>query len=343
MLAQRFAKLLFGYDVFVSYAYTDGREYASGLEKELTGRDFSCFFDTEELAYGEQLHASLRRAIEKSKVLILVGTEGALAAPYVAFEVDAALRARKTVLPVDIDRIRERVPDPTLRGLRWLEDFRTEDTRKVPTPLVVAGISSHFHFVRRSTLARWAGASILVALVAAASVAGWQLRLAEQSRQEAMRLDRLAESRKRAELARYLADLAGRSARADPQRSILLAVEAVATARSSEGAWTPAAEQALREALGQIGGSPIRTDAGLRRAALGPKAGRFLATTPEGQLELLEVSQSSPSPSPSVLRRFSSKPMSYDLSGDGRWLAIATHEGTTELWDLVDCVNRKVY
>lgn len=129
---QRFSKWLLGYDVFLSYAYADGQEYARRLEKELTNRDFSCFLDLEELAYGDALSPSLRRAIARCKLLILVGTEAVLFAPYVDLEVKAALQARTTVLPIDIGRIRQRVSDPTLRELRWLEEQHT--ARQTSTP-----------------------------------------------------------------------------------------------------------------------------------------------------------------------------------------------------------------
>jgi hypothetical protein len=41
--------------------------------------------------------------IRRSRVLVMKGTEGALPAPYLAFEVEEARRAGKAILPVDVD------------------------------------------------------------------------------------------------------------------------------------------------------------------------------------------------------------------------------------------------
>ena len=79
-------KFLFGYDIFISYSYKDGKQYAEALEAKLANLDFSCFLDKKELPCGGELTSALRRAIRRSKALILVGTDTALHAPYVKVE-----------------------------------------------------------------------------------------------------------------------------------------------------------------------------------------------------------------------------------------------------------------
>ncbi len=79
------AKFIFGYDIFISYSRGDAQGYAEALEKELKDLDFSCFLDKKELPAGQQLPVGLKRAIKRSKVLVLVGTQAALKRPYSLF------------------------------------------------------------------------------------------------------------------------------------------------------------------------------------------------------------------------------------------------------------------
>src|SRR3954451_8244913 len=121
-MLQRVSRLLFGYDIFISYPYADGKRYAEALKRQLAGLDFACFLDKQELAYGQALTSSLRAAIRRSRALVLVGTFGALRAPYVNLEVRFALANRKVVLPIDINGIRGQTPWPNMTELPWLEE-----------------------------------------------------------------------------------------------------------------------------------------------------------------------------------------------------------------------------
>ena len=49
---KRLFKVLFRYDVFISYARRDGKGYVLKLKEQLTRLDFSCFLDYEELPAG---------------------------------------------------------------------------------------------------------------------------------------------------------------------------------------------------------------------------------------------------------------------------------------------------
>ena len=73
-MLKQFTTLLFGYDVFISYPYADGKQYAEELERRLTNLDLACFLDKEELPYGGTLTGSLERAIRRSRAIVLVGT-----------------------------------------------------------------------------------------------------------------------------------------------------------------------------------------------------------------------------------------------------------------------------
>jgi hypothetical protein len=76
-----------GFDVFISYALKDGYSYAKALEEMLTRRNYVCFRDTTEMKIGEDLSESIRQALGRSRMLIVVGTEEAVGSAWVKKEI----------------------------------------------------------------------------------------------------------------------------------------------------------------------------------------------------------------------------------------------------------------
>jgi hypothetical protein len=78
---QRINDWLFGYDFFISYRWSDGREYALKLAEELQKRDYECFLDTHDyLPWGNWIIDG-SRAIKKTQRLIFICTPDALVDP----------------------------------------------------------------------------------------------------------------------------------------------------------------------------------------------------------------------------------------------------------------------
>lgn len=184
-MISQISKFLFGFDVFISYPYADGREYAWALERQLTNLDFACFLDKEELAYGNALSGSLERAIRRSRAVVLVATEAATRAPYVNKELEFALKRRRPVIPIDVDGLRPRRPWPALEEVPWVEE--AAPSLKEPSAAVLEGIKRHFRFTRRNTISRRAVTATAMALLALTVVALWQWRTAVSERNEAER------------------------------------------------------------------------------------------------------------------------------------------------------------
>jgi hypothetical protein len=185
-------KLLLGYDVFISYAFAGGRRYAHALERQLTGLDFACFIDSEELPLGEGLRPSLARAIRRSRVLLLVGTRNALTAPYVDVELGAALALRRAVIPIDVDGIRKTERWPELVDVPWLEEPLQGATE--PSERVLADVRRHFAFTRRNAIARRLVGTAAFVFFCVAAFATVQWRNAEAERVRALARQLTAQS-----------------------------------------------------------------------------------------------------------------------------------------------------
>src|SRR5262245_8244123 len=78
-----FAARLFGYDVFISFALgpppRGSLSYASDLARRLRERDFTVYFSEDEAPPGEELDATLRRALHGSRTLVIIANRGTLA------------------------------------------------------------------------------------------------------------------------------------------------------------------------------------------------------------------------------------------------------------------------
>ena len=79
------ASRLFGYDLFISFALGPAprgtHSYASDLARRLRERDFTVFFSEDEAAPGDQLDGTLRRALHRSRALIVIANRGTLKDP----------------------------------------------------------------------------------------------------------------------------------------------------------------------------------------------------------------------------------------------------------------------
>jgi hypothetical protein len=207
------SKFLFGYDIFISYSYADGRQYAEALEDKLTNLDFSCFLDKKELVYGDVLSSALRRAIRRSRVLLLVGTRSTPQARYVNLELfEAIARDRTRVIPVDVDGVREHFTSTKVQELIWINEDTASAQARTPSAAVLEGVARHFRFTRRNTVTRSIVGIFALFFLLLAVIAAWQWRVAVVQRDIAV--------------SRQLAAQSATLIESEPDLALLLAAEA---------------------------------------------------------------------------------------------------------------------
>ena len=95
---------LFGYDFFISYAWADGRPYAEALEKGLGAPPRTGFGAPrpEGGGRGEAWRTSVRKALRRSSVMVLVASSAALERDSVFEEVQTFARRNHPLIPIDV-------------------------------------------------------------------------------------------------------------------------------------------------------------------------------------------------------------------------------------------------
>src|SRR5262245_59054385 len=121
-----FAARLFGYDIFISFALGPAprgtRSYAADLARRLRELGFTVFFSEEEAPAGSALDATLRRALLRSRVLVVVVNEGTLREPrWVRQEVEEFRRAHpgRLIVPINIGDALS-IPELSSSAAAWL-------------------------------------------------------------------------------------------------------------------------------------------------------------------------------------------------------------------------------
>ena len=176
---------------------------------------------------------------------------------------------------------------------------------------------------RRATLAGFA-----VLAVAASALAALALVLRNEARDDA----RLA-------TARQLAAAAEAQLEEDPERSILLAIEAAETTRRHDGTVLPEAEQALHAALATS--RVLMTVSGVGRAtggrggighvlALAPGGSRFVAA--DAHAKTASIRDADTGRRLRVLRGHTAQVLAVGVSPNGRLFATGDADGTVKLW-----------
>jgi WD40 repeat protein len=144
-----------------------------------------------------------------------------------------------------------------------------------------------------------------------------------------------AEARRRESRARELAEASRVALDTYPQRSLLLAVEALQVTQQAGDPRVPAAEEALRQVLARSGGLGLGGHSGfVEDVELSPE-GRWLITAGgEGTARLWSLVAADPVAAPVVLDGHEGPVTLAAFSADGRWVATAGADGTARLWEL---------
>lgn len=261
-LFRTFFRVLFRYDIFISYARRDGKEYAVKLRDQLRQLDFSCFLDYDELPAGNSLNSTLRRALRRSATLVLVGTERAVGSRYVELEVGEFAETGRAIIPIDIEGSLASAPWAVVRerDIVWIDEARAALERGVPSPNVADQIDKLFKYTRRNSRVRaqvLATLGLFVVVVAASLfLIQRQVNAATRAGAEADRQREAAVVQKRAadeasalaEKRRLEAEAATDSAR-KAQHDAEEALKKVAVAEKAAGAATAEAKRQEQAAL----------------------------------------------------------------------------------------------
>jgi WD40 repeat protein len=101
---------VFGYDLFISYAWRDGTAYAVALTRRLETRGFEVFLDRDDYASGDDWKQVGAWTLRRTGQLILVGSAGALASAPVAREVTIFGGTGRRIVPIDFDGSLDNLP-----------------------------------------------------------------------------------------------------------------------------------------------------------------------------------------------------------------------------------------
>src|SRR5262245_2724313 len=241
--------------MFISFALggppRGSQSYASDLARRLRERDLSVFFSEDEAPPGSPLSDTLRRALLRSKLLVVIVNRGTLEVPnWVRTEVETfrSERPGRPVIPVCLDgsfsdKALSDAVQPWLNhsGSIWLDEQRESATRGLVSDGLVARLLTAPRRLRANALWRALVIGVGTGLAVLAAVAAWQAVAAMRER------DRVSALRDQT-LSRQLAAQATASIVRDPVRALLLAAQAQAIVS------TPASEGAL---LGAVSALPV--------------------------------------------------------------------------------------
>lgn len=180
-----FADVLLGYDVFVSYAWRDGREYARRLVGALSEQGYRCFLDDSEIPSGSDLTETVPLSLRRSSSLVVVVTEAAVASHHVAGEIRSFASSSRPLIPIFLQpELRAGPPNPVLSILItrvWIDDPDGLE-RRAPSTEISGRLRQTFRFLRRSRIRTAALVFTTLVFALIASVALIQMYRVETAR-----------------------------------------------------------------------------------------------------------------------------------------------------------------
>jgi WD40 repeat protein len=333
-----FASRLFGYDVFLSFALgpppRGTHSYASDLARRLEQRDFTVFFSEAELAPGELLDGRLRKALLRSKTLVVISNRGTLHDPrWVRKEVEEFRRHRpgRPVIPVNIGGA---LQDPLLAdaaqtwldfvGRVWVDDSEDALAAGIASQGVVDRLALVSTSARANTKWRWivrgtvAGLCALVlGLAISAKAAFDNARRAQAELRDAVASRLVIQGQQMLNGSRAGGDL----------RGILqvLAASRISTSQEVTAAQLDAllATRNVRKLLS--------IDVPVGNLSISPDGKRIASGHNDGTVRLWDAATGQPLGQP--LKGHSSPVTIVAYSPIGGLLASGSQDGTVQLWD----------
>lgn len=345
------AARLFGYDLFISFALgplpRGTQSYASDLARRLRERDFSVFFSEDEAPPGAPLTNTLRAALHRSQVLVVVANRGTLASPrWVRQEVEE-FRARhpdRPVIPISVGGALQDPAVATLTGAWlgheekiWLDETDEAVENGIATEALVERLALAPTRVRSNVSWRRIVRSVIAGLVVLTTVSILAAIYAVRQRDEANRQNAIAQAGRLAAQADLLRERGGAV-----DTSVLLAAQALRIL-SSIGERSLEVDLSLRRALALLPRSQGEFDRSASRTLrLSPTGEHVTTEATAGQIAVWSLRDG-------TLRSCSTddvKAPSGDAparvrlvtaaSSDGNWCVVQesddTHRTTLEVW-----------
>ena len=339
---QWMADTIFGYDFFISYTWSDGRNYSQALARELKSLGFECFLDSERYKSGDDWKRVGFWTLRKTRCLVLVGSPDSLKSAAVLHELKVFSEFNNRIIPIDFDGTLSPGPGGPALVSKYLppEVLRVRETTARlafgPSEHVVRRLRDDFDGVRQD---RWRLRVLLAATAVFAMIAVvalWQSVAENRQRRTAEWERDRANVENRIQTGRRLATSAQFERERRPERSLLLAVEAIMATRQDQIRLSEA-EQALRDAVGCLGGIPLSGQAGTIWDIGFTHDNRWLATASgDGTARLWDLSRGSSSDAGQTLRGHTGPVRCLALTADGRHLITASEDKTVRLWGLDD-------
>jgi len=361
------------YDAFISYNHAADLKLALAVRSALHGfakpwyrlRALSVFLDQSDLAADPRMWSRIQDAIGKARFFLLMASPQAAASPWVRKEVDQWLSQNSVdrfliILTHgsiewdeeagDFDWDKTDALPPNLRGC-FKEEPKYVDLRRArdPTHLslrqgdfrrCILDLAAPLHGRPKSELdgedvQEFRKTRRVVRFFIIGLIAFLVLVIILGVYSNAQRLK--AEYQTRIARAQALAAQANEVRLRYPQRSLLLAVEAVKTSKGAGCFWLPVAEQALRDSLSSIGGTPVSHQGAWISWFMFSPDGQWLATGgADKAARLWQLKGTDPSAAPIVLRGHDGAVSAGSISPDARYLATGSTDATVRLWDLCD-------
>jgi WD40 repeat protein len=323
-------RVVFGRDVFISYARSDAATYAAALANALRPH-YSCYLDQHAVPRGEKLPFRVRREVYVASSLVLVGTPNATKSPWVSAELQRFLATGRSIFVVEVNEGLALAPwdQPPWTQLRGV--FRQPESPEAwrsgqPSGACLEYLTTSFRFARQDQRLRrmtLSAAVFLLAVMATGGYVAWRANAA------------VTDAEKR------VTEIGEREAAAQAR---------VGTLEQSVGGLQTMAEEAKHDAdrQGRIATSRKIAGSALAELESHPDLALLLAAnavrvapTLEAQRSLFDTLRRRP-----TLRAVVRPPRAVSaaaqfgtfgplaLSRDGRWMTTTQIDGSASLWDI---------
>lgn len=171
-------KMIFGYDIFISYSRKDSLDYAYAIAQYFMDKGYECYIDQlSSIMPGAELPLNIKKAVGRSSAFVLVGSKGAQRSVAIKDEIGCFLanNKNKPLIPITIGGA---IDDhciwvDNIRGLALVDDSVSNLENAAPAKDVLVRIENSLKFTKKSVRLRNTVFLILTGIVTISSLSAF--------------------------------------------------------------------------------------------------------------------------------------------------------------------------
>jgi hypothetical protein len=181
LVTSEIKKVIFGYDIFISYSRKDSMNYAYAVAQHFIEKNYECYLDQlSSTTPGKQLPSNIKKAIKSSTAFVLIGSENAGLSEAIKSEILFFLDGNKNkpLVPINVNGAinNNAIWFEDINGLALIEETKKNLSNGAPSADVLSRVANSLTFKKKSVRLRRISIFVSLSVLLLSAVVYFQIQ-----------------------------------------------------------------------------------------------------------------------------------------------------------------------